>query len=413
MQFIKGKAGYFLLIILALGWCYIECFDKGDFYIFLSAAADLDGIQNIFDNKYVDGYHYYYSVLFALILKPLVALPYSGVKFCWLLLNVFLFFKMLHLLFNSEFLKRMNEKQKWAFLLLIVLFSMRFFRDNIHTAQITVLILWSCIYGLYYISKDRPALGALILCIGINIKLLPIVFLPYLFYRGYFKALFYSIGFYVLFLFLPSLFIGHEYNMSLLKTWLQLINPTNANHVLDVDERSFHGLSTLLSTLLVKDVPDLYAMNLKRNIADVSLPTLSLILLAARLILVSLTLYFLGRSWFKKAKNQWQQCMEISYILFVIPLIFPHQQHYAFLFCIPAVCCICYYLFTQNKKPSVKKIFVILLAVVFLCFNLKILLGEFNNYYEHFKILTYGALLLVPLMIITWKNSRKEDLLVL
>jgi hypothetical protein len=37
-------------------------------------------------------------------------------------------------------------------------------------------------------------------------------------------------------------------------------------------------------------------------------------------------------------------------------------------------------------------------VVIFLCGNLKILLGEFNRYYEHFKILTYGALLLIPLL---------------
>ncbi|MCE3229155.1 MAG: hypothetical protein K0S32_3706 [Bacteroidetes bacterium] len=413
MQFLKGKAGYILLVILATSWCYIESFDKGDFYIFLSAANDLNGTQNIFENKYVDGYHYYYSVLFALILKPLVWLPFFWVKFCWLLLNVFLYFKLFQLLLRSELVQRMEEKQKWIFLLVIFVFSLRFLRDNIHTAQITILILWSCVYGLYYISKDKPALGALILCIGINIKLLPIVFLPYLLYRGNFKALFYTLSFYCLFLFLPSVFIGHEYNMSLLKTWLHLINPTNQNHVLDVDERSFHGLSTLLSTLLVKDVPDLYAMNIRRNIADVPLATLSLILLIVRLILVSVTLYFLRWSWFKKAKSKWQQCIEISYILYVIPLIFPHQQHYAFLFCMPAVCCICYYLFMSQMNTSSRKIYIAFLAISFLCFNLKILVGEFNNYYEHFKILTYGALLLIPLMIMVWKNSRKENLFVL
>jgi hypothetical protein len=39
-----------------------------------------------------------------------------------------------------------------------------------------------------------------------------------------------------------------------------------------------------------------------------------------------------------------------------------------------------------------------LLGIIYLSFNLKVLLGEFNPYYEHFKILTYGALLLVGLL---------------
>jgi hypothetical protein len=35
---------------------------------------------------------------------------------------------------------------------------------------------------------------------------------------------------------------------------------------------------------------------------------------------------------------------------------------------------------------------------VYLTGNLKLILGEFNRYYEHYKILSYGALLLIPLL---------------
>ncbi|MCE3258698.1 MAG: hypothetical protein K0S12_339, partial [Bacteroidetes bacterium] len=248
MRIITGKAGYFLLAIIAIVWCYIEAADKGDFYIFLSAADDLGDKANIFEKKYVDGYHFYYSVFFALILKPFVGLPYLWVKFTWLLLNLFLFLHLFLLLSRSVFLSKVPGTQRWWFLMIVFIFSLRFLRDNIHASQITILILWCCIYGLYKIVNERPLTGALILALGINIKLLPVVFIPYLFYRGYFKALAYVLLFYFIFLFAPSLFIGHDYNMQLLSTWLHLINPANQNHVLDVDERSFHGLSTLLSS---------------------------------------------------------------------------------------------------------------------------------------------------------------------
>jgi len=408
LKILKNKTALIILSLLACVYCFFEAQGKGDFYIFISAADDLKRGENIFENKYVDGYHYYYSVLFALLLKPLTTLSFFWIKFAWLLLNVFLFFQMLGLLLKSELVQNLEERKRWVFLSVIFVFSLRFFLDNIHTSQITIVILASCVYGVYYIAKEKPIKGALILALGINIKLLPIVFLPYLIYRGYFKAFFITITFYLVFLILPSVFIGIEYNFLLLKTWLNLINPINQNHVLDVDERSFHGLSTLLSTLLVKDVPDMYALPLKRNIADISLSALSVILQGARLILVSFTLFFLGFKFFTKTKGNWKQCLEVSYILLIIPLIFPHQQHYAFLFAIPAVGCISYYLLSAEIPAARKKIIVLSLVVIYLTFNLKLLLGEFNRYYEHYKILTYGALLLIPLLAWVRRDSKRK-----
>ena len=409
MIFFKNKIWLLILFIAVFVLCYIEASGKGDFYIFMSATGDLIRHQDFYENKYVNGYHYFYSVLFALFLKPFYYLPFFWVKFGWLLLNVIIYFNLIYLFIKSKLLLILNEKQKKLFIFLVIIFSLRFFLDNIHYSQITLIILWCCIFGLYLITNNKPISGAAILALGINIKLLPIVFLPYLIYRGYFKAFAFTILFYLVYMFSPSLFIGHDYNISLLKTWLSLINPSNQNHVLDVEERSFHGLSTLLSTLFVKDVPDVYALTLKRNIADVSVATLATILLFTRLALVSFTLFFLKLKPFVKALTDWQQCIEISYMLLLIPLIFPHQQHYAFLFIVPAFASTLFFLILHYNtiEKKTKLTVMILLALIYLCANLKLLLGEFNHYYEHYKIVTYGALLLIPLLV--WA-SRKANI---
>ncbi|MBA2610708.1 MAG: DUF2029 domain-containing protein [Bacteroidetes bacterium] len=408
MAVFKNKIWLFVLFLVAIVFCFIEAKDKGDFYIFLSATGDLIKGENFYENKYVDGYHYFYSVLFALILKPFYGLPFFWLKFTWLLLNALIYFKLFNMLAKSKLVASLKEKQQTLFLFLVFLFSFRLFLDNMHASQITLVILWCCIYGLYLITNNKPLSGSAILALGINIKLLPIVFLPYLIYRGYFKASAFTVLFYLAYLLAPSIFIGHGYNMSLLKTWLALINPSNQAHVLDVEERSFHGLSTLLSTLLVKEVPDVYALSLKRNIADVSISTLGTILLLVRLALASFTLYFLKWKPFLKARSVWQQFTEISYLLLLIPLIFPHQQHYAFLFAVPAFAIVLLYLMMYiNATPKHTKLSVyILLALIFLCVNLKLLLGAYNNYYDHYKILTYGVLLLIPLLI--WVSNKTK-----
>ncbi len=408
MTILKNKVLIFILISAVIVLCLIEAAGKGDFFIYLSGAGDLMKGEDIYKNTYVDGYHYFYSVLFALLLYPFYHLPFFWVKFFWLLINAVAYFHLFALISKSRLFLSLKEKQQKLFLFLLFVFSLRFFLDNIHYSQITIFILWCTAFGLQLILNNKTIAGSALLALGINIKLLPIVFLPYLIYRGYFKAFTYTVLFYFSYLFLPALFIGFNYNLSLIKTWLSLINPANQNHILDVEERSFHSLSTLLSTLLVKDVPDIYALSLKRNIANIDLKSLSYILTLIRLVLISLTLYFLKLKIFVKSKTNLGELIEISYILLLIPLIFPHQQHYAFLFMIPAIGLILFYLITNyNRMLTKTKMFVYtLLIFIYLSANLKLLLGEFNRYYEHFKVLTYGALLVIPLLI--WVDKKNN-----
>ncbi len=413
MPLFKNKFFLILSGIICFVYCYLEAEGKGDFYIFMSASGDLNRGKDIYHTSYTGGYNYFYSVSFALLLRLFYSLSFFWVKFYWLVLNIVLFFSLFNLLATSKIVGQLEEKKKNLFLGLVFLFSFRFFHENIHTSQITILILWCCIYGLYQVHKGNTLTGSLILAIGINIKLLPLVFLPYLLYRGFFKAFFATVLFYAVAMLLPSLIIGNAYNMALLKSWSELINPLQQRHVLDVDERSFHSLSTLLSTLLVKDVPDTFAMPLKRNIADISVHSLARVLLTVRLVLVALTLFFMRWKPFDKAQSLFNGLVEISYILLLIPLIFPHQQHYAFLFIVPAFAAVMYFLvFNYDKISKMKKyVIIFFLALIYLTANLKILLGEYNGYYEHFKILTYAALLLIPMLAWVSSENKKTQLI--
>jgi len=317
---------------------------------------------------------------------------------------------MFRLLGRARFVKQLSERARSIFLGGVFLFALRFLHENLHASQISILILWCCVFGIYLISTGKEIRGSALLALGINIKLLPLVFLPYLFYRGHFKALAFTISFYVVSMLLPYVFLDPHYYNELLQSWFALINPANQKHILDVDERSFHSLSTLLSTLLVKNVPDYYALSLPRNIADVPLSTLAAVLMITRLSLIAFCLFFLRWPPFRNNVSARNRIIEISYLLLVIPLIFPHQQHYAFIFVAPAFACSWFYLVSRYRMmpPGERITFTILMALIYLCTNLKVLLGEFNRYYEHYKILTYGALLLIPALV--WVSLRLREL---
>lgn len=392
------------LMLIVLAWVFTEARQKNDFDIFLLAANDLSEGKNIYAQRYIDGYHYYYSILFALLLSLLKPLPVYAIKAGWLLLNVFFLYRIWIICTSYMDLTRLSKKQYLLLGVLAFLFMMRFVRDNFHVAQMTICMLYLSLEGLRLVHEGKKIAGSALVALAINIKLLPLVLLPYLFYRREIKAGLFIGVFYFVFLVLPSLFIGHKHNIFLLSEWWTLINPSNKEHVIDVSERSFHGLSTLLPTLLMEHVPDPYALPLKRNIADLTVEQVNLVLNAARLLLIAFMLYFLRTLPFQKAGSRIHILWEISYLFMVVPLIFPHQQHYAFFFTFPAIIYLLYFLMVQqkNERPEKGKLYscIAAITVIFLVFNSTIILGHFSEYYEHFKILTYAALLLiVPLAV--------------
>ena len=389
-----------------LAWILTEAREKNDFDIFLLAANDLKHGGNIYTATYFDGYHLFYSTLFALLLSPFASLPIYGVKVAWLLLNVFFAYRIFRICFSYIDTSSLQRKSIVLLALLSFVFVIRFVRDNFHVAQMTTCILYLSLEGVNFILKGKKIAGSALIALAINIKLLPLVLVPYLLYRRELAAVTIVVAGYAFFMFLPSLFIGYGYNSFLLHEWWKLVNPTNTEHVIDVSERSFHGLSTLLPTLLMENVHEDYALTLKRNIADLTPAQVNLVLNAVRLALAVFTLYFLRSMPFKKAGSKLQKLWELSYILMLVPLIFPHQQHYAFFFILPAVIYVLYFLMVQYQarftRFSKRKFYFIaaLMTVIFLVCNSTIILGAFREYYDHFKILTYAALLLiVPLAI--------------
>ena len=270
----------------------------------------------------------------------------------------------------------------------------------------TIFILYLCLEGVYQIGRKKLLLGCFLIGFGISVKILPLVLIPWFIYRRQFKAALYSSAFTVIVLFLPAIYIGYEQQLFLLHERWKLIDPINNEHVLDTAERSFHSITTLLSVLLVENSAptDQFVLDIKRNIADISLETLKTIILCVRLLFVGLTLLFIRSLPFRRSTNNLQTFYELSYILLIVPLIFPHQQHYAFFFSFPAITYLVYFHLGTTFDPASKagksrKAGIIAIAVIiYFLLNNHFILGEFRKIYDHFKTLTYGILFLIPLL---------------
>jgi hypothetical protein len=225
---------------------------------------------------------------------------------------------------------------------------------------------------------------------------MPIIILPWLLYRRLFKPSFYVIFFVVLSFFISAAMIGWKYNMELHASWWNLINPSNKIHLIDVDEPEFHSLTTLFPTLLMENVGGPFDLKLKRNIANLSVETVTMIIQISRIFLVCLTLYFLRSLPFRKVQSRLHQWWELSYIFLITPLIFPHQQFYAFFFMLPAIFYIVYYLIVNYPAEKLSRIG---LCVFFVLTSfVGGMLGFARHFSSHYKLITYGSLMLVFLL---------------
>ena len=409
-EYLSNKWKYFLGGFIILIIILFEAKGEGgDFNIFISASRDLLLGKNIYKIQYNEWYHYYYDILFALILVPFTYLPLFIAKLIWLISNVFFVYRIWKILLNWLPISHLRKNNKILFITLSFIFIFSFLRDNFHLAQLTIFILYLILEGLFLINNEKKIAGSILIALGINIKILPIVIIPYLIYRNQWKSAFLVLVFMIFFLVLPIVFIGFDYTQFLLIERWTLINPINQEHILDTSERSFHSLTTLLATLFVKDCGDVHALTLKRNIADISIENLNIIINIVRSAIILFTLYFLKTKPFRNTKDNLQKLYEISYLCLIIPLIFPHQQFYAFFFIFPASTYLLYYVlkvyFNGNNQITAyfksKKIAIItLLSISYFLTNSHFILGAFNDFYDHYKTLTYGVLILMILLAI-------------
>lgn len=392
-----------ILAIAILIYVLIEAKRNGDFYIFLLASRMLQEGGDIYTNTFISGFHYFYSPLFAVILVPFTWLPDYVTKLLWLLANLFFVYRIYKLIPQYLNLGLFTEVQKRIFWFIGMALAFRFLYFNFHLIQMTIFLLYALLEGTTLVTNKKEMKGAALLSLAMNIKIMPVIILPWLLYRGYLRAFLLCLFFLILFLVLPAVAIGWDYNLFLHQSWWNLINPTQEKHVIDINESGFHSLTTFFAVYLIDGARNNYDLLLKRNIASLDVETVTLIINVSRVLLVAGTLWFLRSLPFKKASSPLQQFWEFSYILAVTPLIFPHQQFYAFIFLLPAFFYLVYRLIQGNMN---RQLLTGLIVIFILCSFIGGVLGFLRDISRHYKLITFGALITIALL--AWYKPEKE-----
>jgi hypothetical protein len=399
------------LILTALG--------NGDFKVYLEASKLIAAGKNpyhlwifISEGNYA---FYFNSPLWAIILIPFSYLPSFITNLIWLSANAFFLYRIWILLIKYIDFKSLSKKQANWLLLLSFILSARFILYNFEMIQMTIFLLYGALESIFLFRCKKFLIGGALLALIINIKILPIVLIPYLIYRRQWLASWSTLVFSILFILLPGMILGWSANLFLLSEWWAVINPINSEHLLEAD-LGLHSLTALLPSLLTQTNG---VLPYSRNIFNFDFKTTVCILNIVRTGLIIFTLYFLKWPPFRPTKSLFNEIYELSYIFLLVPLIFPHQQKYAFLFAIPAIVYICYFVVVNfnsaTRKTNNSKYYgiIILLTVSFTLMTLStdgIIGRTLNLITQHYKTITYGAIILIIILITCPPNWMKKEI---
>lgn len=400
------------MLVLAIVYLGVEFQKLADFRIYLDAGKLLNQKRDIYSRNELNDFKYYYSPLFACFISLFSNLNYLIPTLIWKLFNLFLLFRIWKILENHFLdLETLKPQHKDWFRIFTFLGIYLFAAESLHYAQMTIFMLYAILEGIKLVFfQKKLILGSLLIALAINIKIIPVVLLPYLIYRKEFKPAMYILAFVIVSLLLPALFVGWEYNSFLHNAWWNSINPLNSEHIVDVDERGFHSLSSLFGSLFSSELGNLHNLQIRRHILDLEPQIISMILNFSRFILIVCTIWILKLPAFTPAANRKQQLCEIGYILLITPLIFPHQQVYSYLLILPALAFIFNEVFIEFKDRKTIRFRHVLLALSLLTYNSVLILGFMRPWLEHFKILVYGMLLfLIVFLIYSSRLSRTES----
>jgi hypothetical protein len=399
-----------VVIILAVFYAF-KCAGNGhDFEVFVDAGGKIIHGLNIYKPPFAQNLNYYYSPLFALLLSPFSYLPIIVPQFLWILFSYFLMYRIWVLstaYFNySDF--SIKQQRLWLFITFIL--ALRFLLLDVGFVQMTTFLLWATLQSMSLFKQKKYVLGGALLALAINIKLLPLAFVVYLAYRNQWKPALLTIFFFVVYLFVPALYLGWEGNNSLLHDWFATLNPSNKEWLVEAE----NGPSSLVALIPVYITDTTGVLAFKRNFMKLNFGQVSLIVNVVRLVFVLFTLVFLRTLPFKAINSNLRRYWEMSYLFIVIPLIYPHQQQYAFVFITPVFIYLSYY-FIANwdaVKKNMNAFLWALLIIVGINFTPLISSGIITHYVFdlllYLRILPMAAIMLIVLL---WICRPKAELI--
>jgi hypothetical protein len=402
---VLGKVGLALLLAYAI----LKGFKGGnDINVFLHAGSQfLNGEDLYISNPFN---RYLYSPLFAALMAPLSMLPWELSRIIWALLNIALSYRCYRILREMIPANIWNSRASWIWKTGIIFLSFNAFNHNLVLGQMTVIILWMTMEGLYQIFFGKEWKGAGLLALGMNIKIIPIIAISYVFFKGKIRASFITGVFLIASLILPALFVGFQDNISLHEKWLNEINPSGSRYAWE-ENTGCVSLNCILPTFFLPATEDSNRhLELDTLLFAVEGSTLVLMIQGTRLLIFFGLLFLIFKQWNKREEklSLWR---EWSLLLIASLLILPHQMKYSMLYAIPAIMLLWFSLSSGISKGIQKWLIITALlgAIVIALMGRDVIGSVTVNFLDHFRYMGLTLLVIYFALLFTWKINLEDS----
>jgi hypothetical protein len=299
-----------------------------------------------------------------------------------------------------------DAKQAW-YLLLLVVTMVKVLMANFTYNQITIWLLWMMLEAYRCFQNQKFIWGILLLCLGINIKLLPMVMVPYLLWAYPQPIKHLGIGVLALLIMycIPAVWLGFGYNADLFKAWWQTLNPVSDVHSIQTYEYGLMDLSATVtkycSAELVYLEPDLHIIDLPKSV-------LFILVNGLRVALLGMAVHLAWRLKTSAYGVSFQLAVFAAFMA-LIPMCFPHQREYSYLLLMPMLAIQLKQLFTGQQKGFIAcYVALVILSAVWLW---KDMFGEaalnWVNYHRLLSIGSMGLFVLYYKMLWSWTKPLK------
>lgn len=369
--------GVFALLIF---WPAFHSITSGnDFDIFIRAAYHLNEGKELYTQPFVHGLYYYYSPIFTWFLQPFTPLKeyiisdqgqfkgityaLASVKIFWSVLGMFLTWRIIRII--ASIFTFQSTKKEFLFWLISMILCYRWFFMNLWYGQLTIFILWGILeshFGTFFkgIFKWFP------IALGINIKILPLVFLGKWTLEKNMKAIFQVVMWFGILVLIPFLFYPSEYILDQTLKWFSAINPLKKNHVITVGEGGFIDIGAMVVKFFTKYKIPTEPM---ACVAELSHNAIFWITQVFRVLIIVITAWQwynwnLKKNIFEinsQSNETHREFVKVSIFTLIIPLIFPHQRDYSLTLLLPSLVYMIYQWVQNTQEQS--KLFVFLLMV--------------------------------------------------
>ncbi|MEI8349197.1 MAG: glycosyltransferase family 87 protein [Candidatus Omnitrophota bacterium] len=337
-----------------------------------------------------------YSPMFALLVAPLA---FVSQKCASLIFFTISFFSLLAVFILSKKLivkEPVTFKQRLLLYIVPAVFTSRFIFAVLDSGQVTNIIFFLVVLGLYLLEKKKEVLSAASIGLSTMFKYTSGLFLPYFVFRKKIKVVLFVIFSAALYCILPALHVGISQEATYLKKWLPFISETS------LDKGSWYDPKN----------QSLYSFVLRIAGMDSPFRLIAKLTLWQGLAVAFLIGAFIYLLILIKAKKQ-NSSNRIDYaLLFLCMALFnPNAWLANFVVFVFAYMVILYHIILTRYKDRLSLALMILSFMIASWFSESMVGDNLQKFFESLSTVTIGALLLVFVLLRLKFSSKTAALL--